>query len=96
MDFRLEICQVPKADFGAHAPALGRALRSQYVPQRLKPRCQESSCGTAEAVPLSKTGFFNISLLEELLEGVGGLFGLFFEDPVAGVFEDDDGYVGGD
>ena len=33
---------------------------------------------------------------QELLEGVGGLFGLFFEDPVAGVFEDDDGYVGGD
>jgi hypothetical protein len=25
------------------------------VPQRLKPHCEQSSCGTAEAVPLSKT-----------------------------------------
>ena len=46
-------------------------------------------------MPLTKPGFFNIRLLEEFLEGVGGLFGLFFEDPVTGVFEDDDGYVGG-
>ena len=29
------------------------------VPQRLKPRCEQSTCGTAEAVPLSKTGFFS-------------------------------------
>ena len=33
---------------------------------------------------------------EELDEGVGGFFGAFFEDPVAGVFEDDGGDVGGD
>ena len=30
------------------------------------------------------------------MEGVGGLFGLFFENPVTAVFEDDDRYVGGD
>jgi hypothetical protein len=28
------------------------------VPQRLKPQCWEDVYGTAEAVPLSKTGFF--------------------------------------
>jgi hypothetical protein len=28
------------------------------VPQRLKPRCEQGTCGTAEAVPLSKTDFF--------------------------------------
>jgi hypothetical protein len=27
------------------------------VPQRLKPRYERSTCGTAEAVPLSKTDF---------------------------------------
>jgi hypothetical protein len=26
-------------------------------PQRLKPHCQQNACGTAEAVPLSKTDF---------------------------------------
>jgi hypothetical protein len=30
------------------------------VPQRLKPRCEQSRCGTAKAVPLSKTDFFSI------------------------------------
>jgi hypothetical protein len=29
------------------------------VPQRLKPRCNMSVYGTAEAVPLSKTEFFS-------------------------------------
>jgi hypothetical protein len=29
--------------------------RPKKVPQRLKPRCEERACGTAEAVPLSKT-----------------------------------------
>jgi hypothetical protein len=29
------------------------------VPQRLKPRCEQSTFGTAEAVPLSKTDFFS-------------------------------------
>jgi hypothetical protein len=28
------------------------------VPQRLKPRCEQGTFGTAEAVPLSKTDFF--------------------------------------
>jgi hypothetical protein len=30
------------------------------VPQRLKPHCKNDVCGTAEAVPLSKTEFFSI------------------------------------
>jgi len=30
---------------------------TKSVPQRLKPRCDQSTCGTAEAVPLSKTDF---------------------------------------
>jgi hypothetical protein len=30
------------------------------VPQRLKPHCKCMTCGTAEAVPLSKTDFFSI------------------------------------
>jgi hypothetical protein len=33
--------------------------KAEAVPQRLKPHCQSSTCGTAEAVPLSKTGYFN-------------------------------------
>jgi hypothetical protein len=28
------------------------------VPQRLKPHYEQSTCGTAEAMPLSKSGFF--------------------------------------
>jgi len=30
-------------------------LRTKNVPQRLKPLSKNASCGTAEAVPLSKT-----------------------------------------
>jgi len=29
------------------------------VPQRLKPHCEQGSCGTGEPVPLSKTDFFS-------------------------------------
>jgi hypothetical protein len=32
--------------------------RSKSAPQGLKPHCQQSTFGTAEAVPLSKTGFY--------------------------------------
>jgi hypothetical protein len=32
---------------------------TKSVPQRLKPHCEQSICGTAEAVPLSKTDFFS-------------------------------------
>jgi hypothetical protein len=31
--------------------------KTKNVPQRLKPRCEQSTFGTAEAVPLSKTTF---------------------------------------
>jgi hypothetical protein len=31
------------------------------VPQRLKPLYERSTCGTAEAVPLSKTDFSTLS-----------------------------------
>jgi hypothetical protein len=30
---------------------------TEIVPQRLKPHYEQSTCGTAEAVPLSKTDF---------------------------------------
>src|SRR5437899_12083878 len=33
--------------------------RAKGVPQRLKPRSQQETCGTAKAVPLSKTEFFS-------------------------------------
>jgi hypothetical protein len=39
------------------AEKVPRAIKS--VPQRLKPRCEQSTFGTAEAVPLSKTDFFS-------------------------------------
>jgi hypothetical protein len=49
---------------GRHTPGakegaekVPRAIKS--VPQRLKPRCEQSTFGTAEAVPLSKTDFFS-------------------------------------
>jgi len=29
------------------------------VPQRLKPHCEQGSCGTGKPVPLSKTDFFS-------------------------------------
>jgi hypothetical protein len=32
---------------------------TKIVPQRLKPHYERSTCGTAEAVPLSKTDFFS-------------------------------------
>jgi len=32
---------------------------NQNVPQGLKPHCKQSTSGTAEAVPLSKTNFFS-------------------------------------
>jgi hypothetical protein len=31
---------------------------TESVPQGLKPHCKQNTCGTAEAVPLSETGFF--------------------------------------
>ena len=94
-EFWGEVCQVSQERFWSLcAPLFGCALWSRSVPQRLKPRCH-GSCGTAKAVPLSQTGFFNVRLLEEFLEGFGGLFGLFFEYPMAGVFEDDYGHVRG-
>jgi hypothetical protein len=34
------------------------AFRNKSVPQGLKPHCKQNICGTAEAVPLRKTGFF--------------------------------------
>jgi hypothetical protein len=33
---------------------------TKSVPQRLKLHCKHDPCGTAEAVPLSKTNFFSI------------------------------------
>jgi hypothetical protein len=33
--------------------------KAKPVPQRLKPRCIGTTYGTAEAVPLSKTEYFN-------------------------------------
>ncbi len=35
------------------------SIGTQAVPQRLKPRRKYSGYGTAEAVPLSKTEYFN-------------------------------------
>jgi hypothetical protein len=32
---------------------------TKIVPQRLKAHCEQCTCGTAEAVPLSKTDFFS-------------------------------------
>jgi hypothetical protein len=44
----------PGAEEGAE-----KVLReTKSVPQRLKPHYEQSTCGTAEAVPLSKTDFF--------------------------------------
>jgi hypothetical protein len=43
-----------------------KAIRGEKnVPQRLKPHCRCATCGTAEAVPLSKTDF---SALSEVLQ----------------------------
>jgi hypothetical protein len=36
---------------------LKKRLTKQSVPQRLKPHVKRDFCGTAEAVPLSKTDF---------------------------------------
>jgi hypothetical protein len=33
--------------------------KTKSVPQRLKPPCEQSTFGTAEAVPLSKADFFS-------------------------------------
>jgi hypothetical protein len=38
------------------------ARETESVPQRLKPHYEQNICGTAEAVPLSKTDFFNTLL----------------------------------
>jgi hypothetical protein len=40
-----------------------RRTEGETVPPRLKPHCECCDCGTAKAVPLSKTAFFN-KLLE--------------------------------
>jgi hypothetical protein len=40
--------------------------KTKNVPQRLKPHYKQSTCGTAEAVPLSKTDFFS-TLLKPLV-----------------------------
>jgi hypothetical protein len=45
---------------GAEEGAEKVALQTKSVPRRLKPYCNDGSYGTAEAVPLSKTGFFII------------------------------------
>ena len=45
----------PGAEEGAEKMPRG----PKSVPQRLKPHCKQSSFGTAEAVPLSETDFFN-------------------------------------
>jgi hypothetical protein len=42
-------------DKKAYPQGLKSASRNKNVPQRLKPRCKQSTIGTAEAVPLSKT-----------------------------------------
>jgi hypothetical protein len=44
----------PKAKEGAEKVP----HETKSVPQRLKPHYEQSTCGTAEAVPLSKTDFF--------------------------------------
>ena len=49
------ILERPKALEGAEKVASWR----KSVPQRLKPHCKCVTCGTAEAVPLSKTDFFS-------------------------------------
>jgi hypothetical protein len=36
-----------------------KCFAEKGVPQRLKPHCEQNACGTAEAVPLSKTGSFS-------------------------------------
>jgi outer membrane lipoprotein carrier protein len=38
---------------------LAKESAEKSVPQRLKPHYEQSTCGTAEAVPLSKTDFFS-------------------------------------
>jgi hypothetical protein len=43
--------------FGCRRDAEKVPPQTKSVPQRLKPRRQQSSYGTAEAVPLSKTDF---------------------------------------
>jgi hypothetical protein len=45
---------------GAKEGAEKVAHEANSRPQRLKPQCKQNACGTAEAVPLSKTDFFNI------------------------------------
>jgi hypothetical protein len=49
--------------------------KAKTVPQRLKPDCKCGTYGTAEAVPLSKTEYFNklSGLLKFGVEFVGDL-----------------------
>jgi hypothetical protein len=45
--------------YGTRERAAEKVLsETEGVPQGLKPHCKQNTCGTAEAVPLSKTGFF--------------------------------------
>jgi len=50
--------------------------------RKRKPRTQAKACATGWS--------------QKIQEGGGGFFGLLFEDPVAGVFQDEHGGVGGD
>jgi len=54
---RYSLGEIPS---GAKEGAEKVASWRKDVPQRLKPHCKQGSCGTAEAVPLSKTDFFCI------------------------------------
>jgi len=55
----LIVGQLEKRTSGAKENAEKGDATNQNVPQRLKPHCKCVTCGTAEAVPLSKTDFFS-------------------------------------
>jgi hypothetical protein len=50
----------------------GCLAKIKNVPQRLKPRREQSTFGTAEAVPLSKTDFFSTFSEAGTLREAGG------------------------
>jgi hypothetical protein len=50
------LSRVEQGTFGAAEQAAEKVpSETKSVPQGLKPHCQQNSCGTAEAVPLSNT-----------------------------------------
>ena len=57
-------------DFGLNSHGLVEkgSINSETVPQRLKPQSKKSNYGTVEAVPLSKTEYFNKFLVQFLLQ----------------------------